>query len=332
MAGGRGRSSGRSKSNGPQQRSNSKGGNRGSSSRGQGKRDSSGRPKNRTSGQRGNSQSSGRTSAPRGEHLDGPAGSTGEGRRRRGPGGERIEGRQAVRELLIADTRRVREIVMQSGLDTSPILEDITMLAEDRRVSVREVGRGSFDSMSDTESAQGVLADADPLPTVEVEDLIEAESKPFLIMVDGLTDPHNLGAIIRSADAAGVTGLILPKHRSARISATVSKTAAGAIEHVPIANVAGVPAAIHTLQKHDVWVIGLDETGRRSIFDLDLADQPICLVLGAEGPGLSRLTRERCDELVSIPMQGSVASLNVSAAATVAMFDVARRRMDLGTS
>ncbi len=257
---------------------------------------------------------------------EGAPGSAGEGRRNKGPGGDRVEGRQAVRELLLADKRRVREIVMQTGLDDAPILEDISMLAEDRRVPIREVGRGSFDSMSDTESAQGVLADADPLPTVELEDLLD-EPKPFLILIDGLTDPHNLGAIFRSADAAGVTGIILPRHRSARISATVSKTAAGAIEHVPVANVAGVPTAIQQLQKRDVWVIGLDEGGSRTIFDLDLADQPLCLVLGAEGPGLSRLTRERCDELVSIPMQGSVASLNVSAAATVAMFDVARRRL-----
>ncbi len=316
MASGRGRSGGRGKSGGPQ-RSNKRGQGGGQSSRGAGNKGQGNRSKNRN---------------PRREVSDdGPAGSTGEGRRRKGPGGERIEGRQAVRELLIADTRRVREIVMQEGLDSSPILEDIAMLAEDKRVNVREVGRGTFDALSDTESAQGVLADADPLPTVEIEELIEGDGTPFLIMVDGLTDPHNLGAIIRSADAAGVSGLVLPKHRSARIGATVSKTAAGAIEHVPIANVAGVPAAIQTLQKHDVWVIGLDETGKRSIFDLGVADQPICLVLGAEGPGLSRLTRERCDELVSIPMQGAVASLNASAAATVAMFDVARRRLGLGS-
>lgn len=255
-------------------------------------------------------------------------GSTGEGRRHKGPGGDRVEGRQAVRELLLADTRKVREIVMQSGLDHAPILEDITLLADDRRVTVREVGRGAFDALSDTESAQGVLAEAEPLPTVELEDLIE-EPRPFLVMVDGVTDPHNLGAIFRSADAAGVTGIVLPKHRSARISATVTKTAAGAIEHVPIATVAGVPAAIQLLQKQHVWVIGLDEGGPRTIFELDLADQPLCLVLGAEGPGLSRLTRDRCDELVSLPMQGAVASLNVSAAATVAMFDVARRRLEL---
>lgn len=267
----------------------------------------------------------------RGPREDGPAGSAGEGRRNKGPGGDRIEGRQAVRELLLADKRKVREIVMQSGLDSAPILEDIEMLANDQRINIREIGRGAFDALSDTESAQGVLAEAEPLPTVDIEDMIDGPN-PFLIMVDGLTDPHNLGAIFRSADAAGVTGLILPRHRSARISATVSKTAAGAIEHVPIANVPGVPAAIQTLQKHNVWVIGLDEGGTRSIFDLDLADQPMCLVLGAEGPGLSRLTRERCDELVSIPMQGAVASLNVSAAATVAMFDVARRRLGLGQS
>jgi len=255
-------------------------------------------------------------------------GSAGEGRRNKGPGGARIEGRQAVRELLLADRRKVFEVVMQSGLDNAPILQDIQMLAGDRRIAVREIGRSTFVAQTDTDSAQGVYADAEPLPTSELEELIETPS-PFLVMVDGLTDPHNLGAIFRSADAAGVTGIVLPKHRSARISATVAKTAAGAIEHVPIATVAGVPAAIQLLQKNDVWVVGLDEGGTRSIFDLDLADQPLCLVLGAEGPGLSRLTRERCDELVSIPMQGAVASLNVSAAATVAMFDVSRRRSGL---
>ena len=260
---------------------------------------------------------------------DGPSGSAGEGRRHKGPGGDRVEGRQAVRELLIAGTRPVREIVMQSGLDSSDILEDIVILAEDQRVPIREVGKGAFYSLSDTESAQGVLAEAGPLPILDIEDLLDIEGTPFLVMLDGVTDPHNLGAIFRSADAAGITGLILPKHRSARVSATVSKTAAGAIEHVPIASVSGVPAAITLLQKHEVWTVGLDERGTQSIHDLALADQPICLVFGAEGAGLSRLTSERCDTLVSIPMRGAVASLNVSAAATVAMFDIARRRPEL---
>ncbi len=261
---------------------------------------------------------------------EGAPGSTGEGRRTKGPGGDRVEGRQAVRELLLADTRKVIEIVIVDGLDPSAILEDIELLAADRGVRIREVGRGAFDALAQTESAQGVLAEAEPLPTVDIEDLVD-HPNPFLVMVDSVTDPHNLGAIFRSADAAGATGIVLPKHRSARIGPTVSKTAAGAIEHVPVANVAGVPAAIQTLQKHNVWVIGLDEAADRSIFEFDIADQPLCLVLGAEGPGLSRLTRERCDQLVSIPMQGAVASLNVSAAATVAMFDVARRRLGQGS-
>jgi len=253
------------------------------------------------------------------------AGSAGEGRRTKGPGGDRVEGRHAVRELLLAGTRKAREVVVSAGLDAAPILEDIFELAAESKVPVREVGRGAFDALSDTDSAQGVLAEAAPLPTVELEELM-AEPLPFLVMVDGVTDPHNLGAIFRSADAAGATGIVLPKHRSARITATVTKTAAGAVEHVPVATVGGVPAAIGQMQTAEVWVVGLDESGSRSLFDLHLADEPLCLVLGAEGPGLSRLVRERCDELVSIPMQGAVASLNVSAAATVAMFEVTRRR------
>lgn len=254
-------------------------------------------------------------------------GSAGEGRRTKGPGGDRVEGRHAVRELLLASTRKAQEIVISAGLDAAPILEDIVELAAESKVPVREVGRNAFDALSHTDSAQGVLAEAAPLPTVELDELM-AEPLPFLVMVDGVTDPHNLGAIFRSADAAGATGIVLPKHRSARITATVTKTAAGAVEHVPVATVGGVPAAIGQMRAAKVWVVGLDESGTRSLFDLHLADEPLCLVLGAEGPGLSRLVRERCDELVSIPMQGAVASLNVSAAGTVAMFEVTRRRQN----
>lgn len=288
---------------------------------------SGGRDASSRSGGRGSGARSGsRGASSRGSGFDDDiAGSTGEGRRHKGPGGERIEGRHAVRELLIAGKRPVNEIVMQTGLDDADILADIELLARDRRAPIREVGRGAFDALAQTESAQGVLAEAGPLPTVDLDELID-QPNPFIVMVDGVTDPHNLGAIIRSADAAGVTGIALPKHRSARITPTVTKTAAGAVEYVPIASVAGVPAAIQHLQRREVWVVGLDEAGSQSIHDLSLADQPLCVVLGAEGPGLSRLTRDRCDTLVSIPMRGSVASLNVSAAATVAMFDIARQR------
>lgn len=253
-------------------------------------------------------------------------GSVGEARRTGGIGGERVEGRQAVRELLLGQTRRVRGITFQSGMDEAPILQDIRMLAEDARVSVRELGRQAFNAMAETDSSQGVLADAHELPVADLDDLLD-EPLPFFVMLDGVTDPHNLGAMIRSADAAGATAVIVGKHRSARVTATVTKSAAGAVEHVPLCQVSGVPAAISKMQDKGVWVLGLDERGRATVFDSNLADQPICLVFGAEGAGLSRLTRDRCDQLVSIPMQGAVASLNVSAAAAVAMFDVTRRRL-----
>lgn len=279
-----------------------------------GKRQAGGRPGQRTSTQRG-------TTPIRAGGAGG-----GESRRTAGPGGARVEGRQSVRELLLAQTRKTAEIVLSAGLDPAPIIDDIVGLAREAKVPIREIGRGAFDALSQTDSAQGVLAEAAPLPTIDVEQLID-DRLPFMVMVDGVTDPNNLGAIFRSADAAGATGIVLPRHRSARVSATVTKAAAGAVEHVPIATVAGVPGAISLMRERDVWTVGLDETGHRSIFDLTVADQPLCLVLGAEGPGLSRLTRERCDELVSIPMGGAVASLNVSAAATVAMFEVVRRRL-----
>jgi len=131
---------------------------------------------------------------------------------------------------------------------------------------------------------------------------------------------------MRSAETAGATGIILPRHRSASVTPVVAKAAAGAIEYLPIALVGGIPAAIDRASRAGCWSVGLDERGDRSLFDLDLADQPIVLVLGSEGKGLARLTRDRCDVLVNIPMQGHVESLNVSAAATLACHEVARRR------
>jgi 23S rRNA (guanosine2251-2'-O)-methyltransferase len=147
------------------------------------------------------------------------------------------------------------------------------------------------------------------------------------VLVDGVTDPGNLGALLRSAEGAGVSGVILPRHRAAHVTPTVAKAAAGAVEHLPIALAPGLPSVIERLKKAGVWVVGLDDGARASLFDLgDLARGPVALVLGAEGPGLSRLTRERCDLLVSIPMQGALSSLNVSAAAVLACYEVARQR------
>ena len=252
----------------------------------------------------------------------------GASRRRNGVGGDQVEGRQAVRELLIAGRRKVREIWLLADAEPSPILEDILELAQGERVPVREVAKGKFYAEARCEAPQGVLAKAEGLPEVLLHDLATAAGAvpPFLVAVDGVTDPGNLGALLRSAECAGATGVVLPRHRAVHVTPTVTKAAAGAVEHLPFAIVGGLPTALADLSKDGVWVVGLDADGSTPLWDLPAADGPICLVLGAEGTGLSRLVRQRCDEVASIPLLGSLSSLNVAAAAALACFEVARAR------
>lgn len=246
-----------------------------------------------------------------------------------GLGGEQIEGRQAVRELLLANRRPAIEVWMASDLDHAPILDDIRELAGEARVVLKEVGRGKLEAAARTEAPQGVIAFAKPLPEATLEELVArrpGRPAPFLVCSDGITDPGNLGALLRSAECAGVTGIVLPQHRAVHVTPAVTKAAAGAIEHLPIATVGGLPTAIKAMKDAGVWVIGLDERADIALWDLTIGDAPIALVLGAEGPGLSRLVRERCDQVVSIPMRGRVASLNVGTAGTLACFEIARAR------
>ncbi|MCE2531401.1 MAG: RNA methyltransferase [Acidimicrobiia bacterium] len=314
----------------------------------------------------------------------------------RGLGGDRVEGRHAVKELLLAGIRPVRQVVLAADQDDSPILEDIIDLADEAGVDIRELPRGRFDQMAATESPQGVVAfaaplrefaveelvadpragedanrlylsagaehterrtpapdeaaaeDADPDPAAEdaapdpavedsapdpaVEDAAPDEPAPaaapptLLLVLDGISDPGNLGAILRTAECAGVTGVVLPRHRAARITPTVAKRAAGAIEHLRFAPVSGIPTALATLAEMGVWSVGLDVTATQTVWELDLADAPLALVLGAEGHGLSRLVRRRCDVTTRIPVTGRLDALNVSAAGAVALFEVLRRR------
>lgn len=266
-----------------------------------------------------------------------PGGSAGRGgdpltTRRTGPkglGGDQVEGRQAVRELLLAGTRRVREVWIAADQDDSAVLDDIAELAQSLGVPVQDVTRTKLHSVARTESPQGVLARAGELPETDLDELAvtpKGGPPPFLLATDGITDPGNLGALLRSAESAGVTGVVLPRHRAVHITPTVTKAAAGSIEYLRFALVGGLPTAIRHLQEAGVWVVGLDAGGARRLFDLEVADRPIALVLGAEGAGLSRLVRERCDEVVSIPLGGQLGSLNVAAAGAVACFEVARRR------
>jgi 23S rRNA (guanosine2251-2'-O)-methyltransferase len=233
-----------------------------------------------------------------------------------------------VRELLIAGRRKVFDIWIAAELEGDDGVADIVEIAAAQRVPVSFVGRAKLDREARSEAPQGVLAHAGELPEADLGDLLPPTAvAPFLVAVDGVTDPGNLGAIIRSCDGAGVTGVLLPRHRAAHVTPTVAKASAGAIEYVPIVLVPGLPNVLQQLSSRGVWVVGLDDGADRPLDELgSLATEPICLVLGAEGAGLSRLVRERCDSVVSIPMRGRISSLNVSAAAALCTYEVARHR------
>lgn len=308
-------------------------------SRGGGKPQGSGKPQGgskgggKGGGPRRNS-SGGRRAGQRGttpiRNAPSPGGGSGTAARTKGLGGDQVEGRHAVRELLLADIRKTREVIFAAEMDPAPILDEIIDLADEVKVPIRSVSRNKFESMARTDAPQGVLAHAAPLQSYELEDLVRqsGSTPPFLLVIDGVTDPQNLGSILRVAECAGVTGVVLPRHRAARITASVTKTAAGAVEHMPMAQVAGIPAALQRLVELQVWTVGLDMVAETTVFDLKVADEPIALVLGAEGTGISRLTRERCDVVARIPLEGALGSLNVSTAAAIACYEVVRRRQN----
>ncbi len=228
----------------------------------------------------------------------------------------------------------MHEVWISAELEGDAGVSDIVEIAGARRIPLLYVARAKLEREARSEAPQGVLAHAAEIPEADLGQLIAGHQRgrtakaPFLVAVDGVTDPGNLGAIIRTCDAAGVTGVLLPKHRAVHVTPTVAKSAAGAVEHVPMALVPGLPAALRQLTDHHIWIVGLDDGADRDLFDIgSLATEPICLVLGAEGAGLSRLVRDRCDSIVAIPMAGQVGSLNVSAAAAVALYEVARQRL-----
>jgi 23S rRNA (guanosine2251-2'-O)-methyltransferase len=248
----------------------------------------------------------------------------------RGLGGEQVEGRHAVRELLLGGRRRVRDVWLADDLDDAPIIDDIVELAGEQRVTVKRVSRTQLEGAARSEAPQGVLAHAAPLPEAELDTLCRRGRDgrpPFLLALDGITDPQNVGALLRTAECAGVSGVLLPRHRAAHVTPTVAKAAAGAIEHLDLALVSGLPAALARAKELGVWVVGLDAAGDTRLFDVTVATEPIVLVLGAEGSGLGRLTRARCDVVASIPLLGALSSLNVGAAGALACFEVARRRL-----
>ncbi|MDE3204330.1 MAG: 23S rRNA (guanosine(2251)-2'-O)-methyltransferase RlmB [Acidobacteriota bacterium] len=236
-----------------------------------------------------------------------------------------MEGRQAVAELLRAGRRRVHQVFLSEAVAPHDRLEEIADLASAAGVTVRRVSRDRIEEMARSEAPQGVVALAAPVRPSQLDDLVLA-ADPFLVVLDGVTDPHNLGAVMRSAVCAGATGLVLGRHRSAPLSPAAVKAAAGAVEHLPVAVVPGIPAALKTLAERGIWTVGFDAAGPSRLWELGVLTEGVAVVLGAEGRGLSPLTRSRCEVLARIPMSGPLGSLNVSAAAALACFEVARQR------
>ena len=240
---------------------------------------------------------------------------------------ELIEGRNAVIEALRAG-RAIDKIFIARG-DVDKTLGHIASRAREQGVVVVEADRRKLDFMSRTKAHQGVVAIAAVQEYCEIRDILaragERGEPPFVIVCDEISDPHNLGAIIRSAECVGAHGVVIPKRRSAGLTAIVGKASAGAAEYVPIARVANLSAALRELKEAGLWVYGTAADGSCALWETDLTG-PIALVIGSEGDGMSRLVRESCDFVLSLPMRGRINSLNASAAAAVTMYEVLRQR------
>ncbi len=238
-----------------------------------------------------------------------------------------IEGRNAVIEALRAG-RAIDKIFIAKG-DVDKTLGHIASKAREQGVVVVEADRRKLDFMSRTKAHQGVIALAAVRAYCEIADILalaaERGEAPFVVLCDEISDPHNLGAIIRTAECVGAHGVVIPKRRSAGLTAIVGKASAGAAEHMLIARVANLSAAIKELQAAGLWVYGTAADGACPLWKTDLRG-PIALVIGSEGDGMSRLVKENCDFVLSLPMKGKLNSLNASAAAAVTMYEILRQR------
>ncbi|MEW6063822.1 RNA methyltransferase [Desulforamulus profundi] len=240
---------------------------------------------------------------------------------------EIIAGRNPVREALRAG-RPINKVVMAKGTGTGP-LSEIIMLARERNIPVQMVDRAHLDKLNPGAPHQGVVAYAAAKEYVEVEDILETArargEDPFIVMLDEINDPHNLGAILRTVDAAGAHGVIIPQRRSVALTSTVAKASAGAVEYVPVARVTNLDQTIRQLKNQGIWVVGADMEGPQIHWKAKLTG-PLLLVIGGEGKGIGRLIKERCDMLVRLPMAGRVGSLNASVAAALLVYEVVRQR------
>lgn len=239
-----------------------------------------------------------------------------------------IEGRNAVNEALKAG-RPIDKIYIASG-ETDKALSRLAAIARQAGAAVVECDRRKLDQMSQTGSHQGVIAQAAVHAYSTIDDMLrlarERGEQPLLILCDELTDPHNLGAIIRTAECAGAHGVIIPKRRNVGLTAVVGKASAGAVEYMPVARVSNLAQTIQNLKKQGIWVFGTAADGSATLYQADLKG-PTAIVIGSEGTGMSRLVSENCDVLVRIPMKGNITSLNASNAASILLYEAVRQRL-----
>lgn len=242
-----------------------------------------------------------------------------------------IEGRNAVLEALRAGTA-VDKLYLAKG-EVDAALRHLASTARSMGVVVVECDRRKLDSMSVTHAHQGVVATCAVREYADVEDILtvarEKGEPPLVVVCDELSDPHNLGAVIRTAECAGAHGVIIPKRRSAGLTAVVAKTSAGAVSYVPVARVPNLTACLKELKDRGLWVYGATAQGDTSLYDADLKG-PAAIVIGSEGSGMSRLVEETCDVRVAIPMAGQLNSLNASAAAAIVLYEAVRQRLGRG--
>lgn len=240
---------------------------------------------------------------------------------------EFVAGRNSVAEVLKSG-RSINKILVAKG-ERHGAIREIIGQARSQGLVVQEVEPAKLDQITEGVRHQGVVAMVAPVAYAEIEDILgkaqENGEQPFIVLLDELEDPHNVGAILRTSDATGVHGVLLPKRRSSPLTATVAKTSAGAVEYVPVARIGNISQTLKKLKKQGLWVVGADMDGDKNYYEADLTG-PIVVVVGSEGQGMGRLTKEECDFVVRIPMKGKITSLNASVACSLLLYEVLRQR------
>lgn len=238
-----------------------------------------------------------------------------------------LEGRNPVMEALKSG-RSINRIIISSG-DREGSINKILAIAKEKGIVIQEVEKSRLDTLSVTGAHQGIVAYVSPKDYVEPQVFLDKaklkDEEVFLLILDGITDPHNFGSIIRTADAVGVHGIIIPKRRAVALNATVAKASAGALEYIDVARVTNIAMTIDDLKEKGIWIVGTDSAAQKKYDEADLKG-PIALVIGGEGEGIGKLIHDKCDFTVSIPMVGGVSSLNASVAAAILMYEVKKQR------